>query len=54
MKYYFDTSFLVKVYHREQETDTVLNIYESHAEIVLSELSKIEFTSTIHPNYRER
>ena len=53
MKYYFDTSSLVKIYHREEGTETVLNIYKSHDEIIISELSKIEFISTIYRKYRE-
>ncbi len=53
MKYYFDTSSLVKIYHREKGTETVLNIYKSHDEIIISELSKIEFISTICRKYRE-
>ncbi len=54
MKYYFDTSALVKIYHREKGTETVLNIYKSRDETVISELSKIEFISTIYRKYRER
>jgi len=53
MKYYFDTSSIVKIYHREEGTETVLNIYKSHDEITISELSKIEFISTIYRKYRE-
>lgn len=53
MKYYFDTSSLVKIYHREKGTESVLNIYKSHDEILISELSKIEFVSTIYRKYRE-
>ncbi|QTA80011.1 PIN-like domain-containing protein [Desulfonema limicola] len=49
MKYYFDTSSLVKIYHREEGTETVLNIYKKHDEIIILELSKIEFISTIIP-----
>ncbi|MBF0117212.1 MAG: type II toxin-antitoxin system VapC family toxin [Desulfobacterales bacterium] len=53
MKYYIDTSSLVKIYHREQGTDIILNIYKSQDEIIISELSKIEFISTIYRKYRE-
>ncbi len=53
MKYYFDTSSLMKIYHREKGTETVLNIYKSQDEIITSELSKIEFISTICRKYRE-
>jgi hypothetical protein len=29
MNYYFDTSSLVKIYHREQSSERVLEIYRS-------------------------
>ncbi len=54
MTYYFDTSSLVKIYHREKGTETVLNIYKSRDKIIISELSKIEFISTIYRKYREK
>lgn len=53
MKYYFDTSSLVKIYHRENGTESVLNIYKGNDTIIISELSKIEFISTIYRKYRE-
>lgn len=54
MNYFFDTSALVKIYHIENGSDTVLRIYESDATIFITELSKIEFISTIHRKYREK
>jgi predicted nucleic acid-binding protein len=54
MKYFFDTSALVKVYHREDGTDIVLPIYKSDDQIFLSELSKLEFISTIHKKFRNK
>jgi len=50
---YIDTSSLVKVYHAEAGTPTVLGIYRGDDEIVISELSKIECLSTIYRKYRE-
>lgn len=45
MKYFFDTSALVKIYHKETGTKKVLNIYKSKRNIVISEFSKVEFIS---------
>ncbi len=53
VKYYFDTSSLVKIYHREQGTETVLKIYKNQNEIIISELSIIEFMSAVYRKYRE-
>ncbi|OQX25207.1 MAG: hypothetical protein BWK80_16875 [Desulfobacteraceae bacterium IS3] len=53
MNYYFDTSSLVKIYHREQGSESVLEIYRSGEAIFISELGRIEFLSTIHRKYRE-
>jgi predicted nucleic acid-binding protein len=54
MTFYIDTSSLVKVYHAEAGTPTVLSIYRGGDEMVISELSKIECLSTIYRKYRER
>ena len=43
MKYYFDTSALVKIYHQELGTERVLSIYKNQETILISELSRIEF-----------
>ena len=48
MSYYVDTSSLVKIYHKEVGSEKVLEIYKSGEVIRISELSKIEFISTIH------
>ncbi len=45
MKYFMDTSALVKIYHKEAGTEKVLNIYKSTNNITISELSKVEFIS---------
>ena len=52
MKYFLDTSALVKIYHKEAGTEKVLNIYEDKSDIVISELSRVEFISTIHRKFR--
>lgn len=54
MIYYFDTSALVKVYHTEAGSVTVQQIYRGTNEIIISELAKIEYLSTVHRKYRER
>lgn len=53
MTYYFDTSALVKIYHREPGTERVLPIYKSHDTISISELSRIELLATVARKYRE-
>ena len=54
MNFFFDTSALVKIYHDEEGADIVLEIYNSKEQITISELTKIEFYSTIYRKYRER
>lgn len=53
MKYYIDTSSLVKIYHRESGSPIVFGIYKSDDTIVISELSTIEFQSGVSRKYRE-
>ncbi len=53
MKYYMDTSSLVKIYHRESGSPIVFGIYKSNDNIVISELSTIEFQSGVSRKYRE-
>ena len=53
MKYYFDTTGLVKIYHREIGSDQVVGIYKGTDSIIISELGAIEFISTIHRKHRE-
>lgn len=53
MNYFFDTSALVKLYHKEKGTDTVLGIYKSRDKIAISELARVEFYSTIYRKYRD-
>ena len=53
MKYYFDTSSLVKIYHPEDGSKTAIELYKSDDTIFISELSKIEFLSTIYRKFRE-
>lgn len=54
MNYYIDTSALIKIYHREAGSQKVIDIYNSEEKIIISELSVIEFISTIHRKYREK
>lgn len=53
MNYFFDTSGLVKIYHKEKGTGKVLKIYHSKNKILISELAKVEFYSTIYRKYRD-
>jgi uncharacterized protein len=52
MQYFFDTSALVKIYHKETGSDRILPLYQGDETIVISELSKAEFVSTIHKKLR--
>lgn len=54
MRYFFDTSSLVKIYHKESGSDIVLSIYNSQTIIFISELSRLEFISTINKKYRNK
>jgi len=53
VKYYFDTSSLVKIYHPEQGSKEALEFYEGNREICISELGALEFVSAIYRKYRE-
>jgi predicted nucleic acid-binding protein len=44
----------VKVYHAESGSAAVQQMYRGRDEIMLSELAKIEYLSTVHRKYRER
>ncbi len=52
MQYFFDTSAVVKLYHQETGSDRVLPLYQDGEPIMISELSKVEFLSTIHKKPR--
>jgi uncharacterized protein len=53
MKYYFDTSALVKFYHVEDGTDTVSELIRKPGNIVyISELAKLEFVSALLRRFR--
>lgn len=55
MKYYFDTSSLVKIYHRETGTSDVIEIYNNPENLIqISDLGRVEFLSTVHRKYREK
>jgi len=52
MQYFLDTSALVKIYNQEMGSDRILPLYRGDETIVISELSKVEFVSTIHKKLR--
>ena len=54
MNYFLDTSALVKIYHIETGSDSVIEIYGSEDIIIISDLGKIEFLSAIFKKYREK
>lgn len=53
MTSYFDTSALVKLYHRESGTEAMLEIYTGGGVIQISELARIEFLTTATRKLRE-
>jgi len=53
LSYFFDTSALVKVYHQEDDSDEIMDIFNSGTEIFVSELSVIEYHSVVHRKFRE-
>jgi uncharacterized protein len=54
MRYYIDTSSLIKLYHNELGSSKVLEIYKSENEIIISEICKIEFLSAVSRKHREQ
>lgn len=46
MKYYVDSSALLKMYHKERGTERMWNIYRSTASIEISELARLELVSS--------
>ncbi len=56
MNIFLDTSSLVKLYHREADTQVVENVFIQHkiTRVFLSEISKIEFASTIWKKVRTK
>jgi uncharacterized protein len=51
---FFDTSALVKIYHRETGSDFCLGCYKDQAAIIISELACLEFHSTVYRKYRDK
>jgi len=56
MKLFIDTSALFKLYHQESDSGIIEKIFENHAisTVFLSEISKIEFTSSIWKKVRTK
>ncbi len=55
MKVFLDTSSLLKLYHREDGTDKLLQLLSDKAKsIYLSELAKVEFTSAVSKKVRTK
>jgi predicted nucleic acid-binding protein len=53
LSYFFDTSALVKIYHQEDDSNVIMDIFNSGAEIFVSELSLIEYHSVVYRKFRE-
>ena len=53
-RFFLDTSALVKIYHREVGTDYCLELYSSHAHLIISELARVELYSAILRKQREK
>ncbi len=55
MLYYFDTSALVKIYHKEEGSDTVITLFEEEGVInYLSQLTFTEFSCTLYRKFRNK
>lgn len=55
MKFFFDTSALVKIFYVESGTEFVTQIMEHTAsEIWISDLARLEFTSALYRRYRNK
>jgi predicted nucleic acid-binding protein len=55
MKFFFDTSALVKFFHVEDGTDIVTQIIQHPAsEVCISDLARLEFTSALYRRYRNK
>ena len=54
MKIFLDTSSLFKLYHREVDTELLEQLFSTQkiTDVFLSEISKIEFTSTVWKKVR--
>jgi len=53
MKFFLDTSALLKIYHREAGTAKLLEIYKTQKSLSISQLARIEFVSAIHRKLRD-
>ncbi len=52
--YYYDTSGLIKLYHQEIGTEWVERIFNDKNTIIISELSTVEFYSTLAKKVRTK
>lgn len=56
MKLFFDTSSLLKLYHKEKGTDELIELFTTYSigEIFISEITIIEFSSAVWKKCRKR
>lgn len=53
-RYFFDTSALVKIYHREAGSDYCLARYVEQSPLIISELARVELHSAIFRKQRDK
>lgn len=53
-RYFFDTSALVKIYHREAGSDFCLACYADQSPLVISELARVKLHSAVYRKHREK
>jgi len=54
MRHFFDTSALVKIYHREAGSDFCLARYADQSPLIISELARVELHSAIYRKQRDK
>jgi len=54
MRYFFDTSALVKIYHREPGSEYCLDLYLGCSHLIISELARVELHSAILRKHGEK
>lgn len=54
MNYFFDTTALVKIYHLEAGSDSVVEIYQGSDEILISDFSSLELQSIVTRKVKEK
>lgn len=53
-RYFFDTSALVKIYHREAGSEYCLELYSNQSHLIISELARVELHLAVYRKQREK